>query len=437
MNQTTISETNISKTKPTKKRMVIILLVCIITVINYLDRANMSVCAPFISKDFGLNAIKMGLVFSAMSWSYTCMQIPSGWLLDRFGSRMVYGMALCGWSIVTMLFSFASGLSSLIGLRLTLGIFEAPAFPANSRIVNTWFPAKERGLACGAYIAAEYIGLAFFTPVLTWIIASFGWRTVFIVTGLAGVLCVFVWLGAYRDPAKYKGVNQAELDLIRDGGGISDSLVEKEKFTWKEIKYLLKSRQLWGMYIGGFSITVILYFFMTWFPSYLVSAKHMTILKVGFYAVAPYLAAICGVLVAGKWSDWMFSKKYGVSMSRKLPIIVGLLLASTIIGANYTNNINIVISFMSIASFGQGMASAISWALLSEIMPKEFMGLCGSTFNFFGNMGGVLCPLIIGLLISATGSYASALVFVSAFGIIGTLSFIFLVGKPTRIVMPD
>lgn len=423
--------------KSTKRRWFILFLVCAITFVNYLDRANLAVAAPSLSKEFALNPAMMGIIFSAMGWSYTCMQIPSGWFLDRFGPRLVYGVALLGWSVITAAIAIASGFRSMIGFRLGLGFFEAPAFPANNRIVTAWFPSNERGLAIGAYTGAEYIGLALCTPILTWLLLNFGWRSIFITTGIIGILFAFIWFIFYRDPADSKGVNQAELDLIKSGGGLSDTVVEQKKVTWKEMKHLFINRQLWGMYIGGFAIASILFFFMTWFPSYLVNEKHMAILKVGIYGALPYIAAIAGVLAAGRWSDWMISKDYGLGMSRKLPVIVGLLLSSVIIGANYTKDVNIVITFMSIAFFGQGMASAISWALLSEIAPKELVGLCGGTYNFVANMGGALSPLIVGYLIVSTGSYSSALVFVSSMGLLGALSYVFIVGKPSRIVISE
>lgn len=423
--------------KPTKRRWFILFLICSITFINYLDRANLAVAAPFLSKEFLLSPASMGLIFSALSWSYTCMQIPSGWFLDRFGSKLVYGIALGGWSALTMIMGFTYNFTSTIFCRLGLGFFEAPAFPANNRIVTTWFPSKERGLAIGAYTASEYVGLALCTPILTWLLVTFGWRSIFIVTGILGILFVFVWVIFYGEPGNSKGVNKAEVELIKEGGGLSDNVIEKKKVTWKELRYLFTNRQLWGMYIGGFANAAILFFFMTWFPSYLVNEKHMAILKVGIYGSLPYLAAIAGVLVAGKWSDWMISKAYGLGVSRKLPVIVGLLLASVIIGANYTKDVNIVITFMCIGFFGQGMASAISWALLSEIVPKQLVGLCGGTYNFITNMGGALSPAIVGYLIARTGSYSSGLVFVASMGIVGALSYIFIIGKPARIVISD
>lgn len=191
-----MDQENIGKIKeePTKRRWFVLFLVCIITFINYLDRANISVAAPFISSDMGFNAAKMGLIFSAMSWSYTCMQIPCGWFLERLGPRVVYGIALFGWSAFTGAMSLTYNFASMIACRLGLGIFEAPAFPANSRIVTAWFPSRERGLAIGAYTGAEYIGLALCTPVLTWLLVTFGWKSIFVATSLIGIIFTFFWL---------------------------------------------------------------------------------------------------------------------------------------------------------------------------------------------------------------------------------------------------
>lgn len=425
------------KKKPAGKRWIILLLVCLVTFVNYLDRANLAVAAPTISKDFGFDAVRMGLIFSAMGWSYTAMQIPSGWFLDRFGPRKIYAAALAGWSAFTVFIGLSKGFSAFILNRIGLGFFESPAFPTNSRIVTTWFPSKERAFAIGAYTGAEYIGLALCTPILTWLLVTFSWRSIFITTGVIGLLLTVIWLMFYYDPAHTRGISEEELDLIKEGGGLGDTIAEERKVTWREMKYLFKGRQMLGMYIGGFANSAILFFFMTWFPSYLVSEKHMVMLKVGLYGAVPYFAAIAGVLVAGRWSDRMIANGKGIGMARKLPVIAGLLLASFIIGANYTNEINTVIAFMCIAFFGQGMASTVSWALLSEIVPKQLVGLSGGTFNFFSNLGGTLSPLIVGFLIGSTGSYASALAFVSAMGIMGAMSYIFIIGKPHRIIIPE
>ncbi len=418
--------------KPTKARFIILFLICLITCLNYLDRANLAVAAPYLQKDLNFDPAMMGVVFSAFGWTYTLMQIPSGWLLDRWGARLMYGITIIGWSAFTFFIGLASSLTMLIIFRLGLGLFEAPAFPINARVITDWFPQSERGMAIGSYTAAEYIGLAFLTPFLAWILDRFGWQYIFFVTGVIGFIVWAVWHFIYRDPMQYKGINQAELDYIREGE-VSALTPETRKVTWEKMRHLFIHRQLWGMYIGHFAVTSTLFFFMTWFPSYLVTAKGMGILKVGFYASAPFLAAIGGVLAGGKVSDWLISKGYSLSVSRKWPVIIGLLLSSTIVVANYTNDIHVVICSMSVAFFGQGVSSAVAWALLSDIAPRELVGMTGGVFNFCANLGGTISPLAVGLIVKSTNSFEAALFFVAVVALIGALSYIFIIGRPHRI----
>ncbi|VBB09093.1 Hypothetical protein LUCI_4379 [Lucifera butyrica] len=431
------AQSDVTRQKPTKARYFILALVCIATFINYLDRSNLAVAAPVMSKQLGLNPAMMGLIFSAFGWSYTVMQIPVSYFIDSVGPRLLYGIGLIGWSIFTSLIGLANGFTSLIGCRLGLGVFEAPAFPTNSRVCTAWFPSHERGLAIGAYTGAEYVGLAFCTPILTWLLITWGWPAIFYTTGILGVLIGAAWLAWYRDPSQHKGMNKAELEYIKEGGGLGDSIPVGKKIAWSEARHLFKSRQLWGMYIGQLANTSTLFFFMTWFPSYLVEAKGMTMLKVGIYGAIPFIGAIAGVLIGGKWSDWMISRGCSLSMSRKLPTITGLLLSVMIIGANYTDNFNIVIAFMSVAFFGQGIASAVAWALLSDIAPRELVGLTGGVFSFAANLGGTLSPMVIGFIVNATHSFTSALVFAASLALIGALSYIFVVGECKRVEIED
>ncbi|MFC7392236.1 MFS transporter [Scopulibacillus cellulosilyticus] len=418
----------------TKVRYFIVFLLFLATIINYLDRANLSVVGPSIGKSLDLSAGEMGLIFSAFGWTYAIMQIPGGWILDRLGSKITYGFSLLIWSILTCFQGLANGFGLLFGLRLGIGFSEAPAFPTNNRVVSTWFPQKERAFATGVFTAGEYVGLGFLTPILFWLLSTFGWESVFIVSGAAGIIFSCVWLIKYNDPAKDKKVNQAELNYIREGGGVVENKSERSKISWSQVASLFKHRQLIGIYIGQIGITATLWFFLTWFPTYLVDEKHMTILHVGFVAAIPYIAAFIGVLFGGFLSDWMIHCGISVSISRKLPIIIGLLLSSSIILANYTSSVPLVITIMSIAFFAQGMA-AISWTMVSEIAPPELMGLAGGVFNFAGNLSSIIVPIVIGFIVGATHSFGGALAFVAAIAVIGALSYIFIVGEVKRVKM--
>ncbi len=185
---------------PTRARLLVLGLITAATLINYLDRTVISVAAPLLSKDLGLSPALMGVAFSAFSWTYAAAQIPGGILLDRLGVRLTYYFSVTIWSICTLLQGFTIGLGTLVGARLALGIAEAPAYPCNSRILNTWFPQHERARATGVYSVGQYFGLAFLSPVLFWIAGAFGWRVLFVVVGLLGVGFGLVWLALYREP---------------------------------------------------------------------------------------------------------------------------------------------------------------------------------------------------------------------------------------------
>ncbi|MBU8878703.1 MFS transporter [Bacillus sp. FJAT-29790] len=418
--------------KPTRVRYTILFLLFIITAINYMDRASISIVAPAIQSYFDLSPALLGLIFSAFSWTYAAMQIPGGLIVDKFGSRLTYGISLIAWSIATGLQAFANGFAFLFGSRLLLGITESPAFPANNRIAATWFPQRERAFASSVFSAGQYMGLAFATPVLFWLMTTFGWRSVFIVAGLIGLVFSIAWFKIYQDPKDNKKMNQEELDYIREGGGLADHVSEGKKITWSNFLELLKYRQLLGLCIGQFSIASTLFFFLTWFPTYLAEEKSMPFLKVGIVASIPYMAAFFGVLFGGIWSDWLLRRGVSINIARKMPVIIGLFLTSSIVLANYTSSATLVIAIMSIAFFAQGMSNT-SWAMLAEVAPRELMGVAGGVFSFFGNVAGILTPMIIGFIVTATGSYTGGILYVGVVALMGALSYIFIVGKIKRI----
>lgn len=260
-------------------------------------------------------------------------------------------------SLFTLLQGFAKNFGTLFGLRLGLGFAESPAFPANSRCCPSWFPQRKRALATGVYTAGEYVGLAVATPFLFWLLSSFGWHSIFIVTGIIGLIFSLFWYKFYKDPKDSKYINKEEMDYIREGGGLVESAGQGQKISWSKARHLFKYRQFWGIYIGQFAVASTLYFFLTWFPSYFVQEKGITFLKAGFVGSIPYIAAGIGVLVGGFWSDKMVKRGVSIGFARKTPIILGLLGACSIILANYTSSIVLVIAVMSFAFFAQGMSA--------------------------------------------------------------------------------
>jgi ACS family D-galactonate transporter-like MFS transporter len=421
-----------SSTKPTKARFVILAILAVGTMINYLDRTVLGIAAPSLTKDLGLTATVMGVVFSAFSWTYAAAQVPGGVFLDRFGNKVTYFLALFFWSVFTGLQGISTGLYSLLFYRFGLGVAESPCFPTNSRIVGIWFPQQERARATSIYTVGEYIGLAAFGPGLFWIMANYGWHSLFFVVGLAGIIYALVFWWGYSEPHDCKTVNQAELDYIEAGGGLAPKSAEKVPFNWTNCKKLLQFRQIWGAAIGQYAGNTALVFFLTWFPTYLVTERHMGWVKMGFFAVLPFLAAAIGISVGGWASDQLLKKTGSANIARKGPIIFGLLLASTIVTANYVDSDNAVIAILSLAFFGQGMVG-LGWTLISDMAPKHLMGLTGGFFNLMANLAGIITPIVIGVILSATGSFVGALGFIAAIALLGACSYIFILGDVKRL----
>jgi ACS family D-galactonate transporter-like MFS transporter len=413
----------------THARFFILALLTLGTLINYLDRTVISVAAPLMTQELGLTAVAMGVVFSSFSWTYAAAQIPGGILLDRIGVRLTYFLSVTIWSGFTLLQGLTTNLWTLIACRMGLGIAEAPAFPSNSRVLGTWFPQAERATATGVYSVGQYFGLAFMSPLLFWIAGTFGWRALLIIVGSIGILFGVVWYAFYRDPHESRA-NQAELDYIVAGGGLGGSA--RVRFEWRHIGFLLSKRQILGASIGQFASNSTLVFFLTWFPTYLATERQMGWIKVGFFTVLPFIAACVGVVSGGFFSDFLLRRTGSANIARKLPIIAGLLLASTIVIANFVARDTLVIAIMSAAFFGQGMCN-LGWTLLTDVAPKELMGLSGGVFNLCANLAGIVTPLVVGVVVGATGSFVWALAFIGIVALLGVFSYVFIVGDVRRV----
>lgn len=426
--------------KRTKVRYSILLFLFLATVFNYADRATLSVVAPFMSQELGFDPEAMGLAFSAFGIAYVIMQLPGGWLLDRYGARMVYGCALIGWSLVTMLqgtiYLYASPLIVLVILRLLMGAIEAPAFPANSRLSVQWFPNKERGLVTSIYQSAQYISLGIITPLMTIILHNLSWHYVFYYIGAIGVILGIVWLFKVRDPLQHPKVNQEEIEYIRDGGGepTLGSKKAQEKITLAQFKSVCINRMMIGVYIGQFCVTSITWFFLTWFPTYLYQAKGMSILKVGFIASIPAIAGFVGGLLGGVFSDALLKRGYSLTVARKLPVICGMLLSCVIVIANYTSSEIVVVAAMSVVFFAKGFGN-LGWCVLSDTSPKEVLGMAGGVFNMCGNMASIVTPLVIGIILANTQSFDYTILYVGSMGLLGLISYLFIVGPLERITL--
>lgn len=422
----------------------VVWLLFLATTVNYADRATLSITGSSLARDLGLDPVTMGYVFSAFGWAYVIGQIPGGWLLDRFGSKRVYVMSVLLWSLVTLLQGLvgvvpaAAAVTVLFGLRFLLGLAEAPSFPGNSRIVSAWFPTAERGTASAIFNSAQYFALVLFSPIMGAITHAYGWRYVFFVMGAIGI-ALAAWLArSIYSPAEDPRVSREELAYIERGGALvhldqpQSAARDAGGPSWAHVRQLLGSRMLIGVYVAQYCITTITYFFLTWFPVYLVEGRGMSILTVGFVASLPALFGFVGGIMGGLCSDALIRRGHSLTVARKTPIVAGMLLSVSMVGCNYVDAQWAVVGIMALAFFGKGIG-ALGWAVVADTSPRQIAGLSGALFNTFGNTAAITTPIIIGYLVKGSGGFDGALVFVGANAIVAILSYLLVVGEIKRL----
>lgn len=435
------SSTSAASVVRTRARYSIAAMLFLITTVNFADRATLSVVGTFMQKELGMDAVTMGYMFSAFAWAYVLGQVPGGWLLDRLGSRKTYCLSLVLWSFFTLCQAFigffgAAAIGALFVFRFIVGLAESPAFPANSRIAAAWFPTAERGKVAAAFTSSVYFSSVIFLPIMAWIVSTYNWHAVFVVMGVLGMLLGAIWLKIVHNPKDSPYANAAEVEFIAQGGGLVDmdqaGRAPSKVNTLACLKELLSNRMLVGVYIGQYCITTLTYFFLTWFPIYLVQDRGMTILKAGFIASVPALAGFIGGLLGGSISDWLLKRGHSLTFARKLPLVIGMLLSMLMVLCNYTSVEWVVVALMGVAFFGKGMG-AMGWVVVADTSPKEALGLSGGLFNTFGNTAGITTPIIIGYLVSSSGSFNGALLFVAANAAVALLSYLVIVGPIKRV----
>jgi ACS family D-galactonate transporter-like MFS transporter len=433
--------------KTTKTRYFVVFLLFVVTAINYMDRANLAIAGSKIQGEFALSPTQLGLLFSMFTWTYAASQIPVGYLLDRIGSRVLYGSAIVVWSTCTFAMGFAShrlfatvgaSFAVLLVCRALIGLAEAPSYLSNTKILANWIPKNERARATATYISSQYIGLALFTPVLTFLTARYGWQMVFYATGGAGIAFGIYWLLVYRDPKDSKKTSQAELDYIKAGGGYGsqDQSAVEARFDGKDILYILKSKTVWGLFVTQFAYNSTLIFFMTWFIVYLEKGLNLTLSKAGLGASIPYLMAMVGMLAGGFLSDSLLKRGKSLTVARKVPVIFGLTLTAMIVFVNFFENQPVIaIGILSLAFFGNNVAN-LGWVVFTDVIPRNLIGTMGGFLNLFGNISGITTPIIFGVILQRTHNFHYAMWYVSIVAVLGILSYIFLVGKIEIIVPP-
>jgi len=386
--------------RPTRVRHTVLWLTVAAYMITYMDRVVIASAVPSISNEFGFSLATMGGILAAFRWGYALFQIPGGWLGDRFGPRRALTVIVIWWSAFTSLTAASWGEFSMRAFRFLFGVGEAGAFPIATRSLSRWILPTERGYAQGITHAGSRIGAALTPPIVVWLIVSYGWRMPFFVFGLLGVFWAALWYWYYRDtPEEHSSVNEAELQLIRGGGGPKPKRDTKD-VPWRAI---LSSRNLWVLCLMYFCYGYCLSVYLDWFPTYLNKHRGFNLKEMGFYASLPLFAGTLGDLLGGWVSDRIGHRSGDLRFARKVVAMTGFLLAAAgIVPATLTGDAVMSVVFSCIAVFGLELTVGVSWAVPLDI-GGDYAGSVSSVMNTFGNIGGAISPTALAYLVGAYG----------------------------------
>jgi MFS family permease len=397
--------------------------------VNYIDRVALSIANPLIRHDLGLSIAEMGVLLSAFLWPYAFAQLPVGALIDRIGARKLLAGGLVLWSVAQGAAGLVTGMGQFVWTRVLLGIGESPQFPVGARVVRDWFNLRDRGKATGIFNCTSTLGPAIAPPLLTVIMLGIGWRWMFGVLGLAGLVVAAIWFVLYRDTGSEQ-VSDDDFAHIHEGEPVSVGTV-----TLDEWKHLFTYRTTWGMILGNFGSGYIIWLFAAWLPGYLEIQRHMTIPHTGLVAAIPYVFGVIGSISGGYVCDALRDRGMSLVGSRKAPIIIGMLCAAVLVAiAAVTPDNTIAVGCISISLFFTNAAGASIWALAVVAAPARGVASLGAMQNFGGFIGGALAPMVTGFIVEATGSFVPALLIAAVVSVASAFIYLFVVREP--VVLP-
>jgi sugar phosphate permease len=407
------------------QRVALALLV-VAGVVNYIDRATLAVANPLIREELGLSIAEMGYLLSAFLWAYAFSQLPTGAMVDRLGPRLLLTTGLSLWSLAQLLGGLVQNFTQFFGARVLLGVGEAPQFPTGARVVRDWFNQRDRGLATGVFNCASSLGTAIAVPLLTYLMLSFGWRTMFVIMGVAGLIVAALWFLLYRNPGEV--ALTAPENAYRTQG---DPPGHRTKVTFGEWKLLFRFKTTWGMIFGYFGCIYLTWIYTAWLPGYLEIERHMSVKYTGWAAAVPFACGVVGGVLGGYIADILVRRGVEPLKSRRYPAAIALLgTAVCTVAAAYVSSNALAIAFISVSLFLVYVTSTCAWALSSVAVPTNCTASIGAVQNFGGYLGGALAPTVTGLIVQNTGSFVPALVVGALIGVVSAGCYLFIVDQP-------
>jgi MFS family permease len=396
-----------------KRRWFIVGLLFAASLINYLDRAAISFALPWISRDFHLNPESKGVLLSSFFWSYALMQIPIGWLVDRYSLRWLYLGAFVLWSLAQGLTGLADSLAVLIGLRILLGVGESIYLPGGSKIVSLLFTRNDRGLPSGLFDFGTRTGLVLEGFLVPWLLIHYGWRQTFLQLGFVALVWVVPWFFAF--PYQPQTVKTT---LARPVSKTSPTL------SWRAVF----DRNLLGICLGFFCFDYYWYVLVTWLPDYLVTVRHFPILQAGLYASLAFFTFGLAEPIGGWIADTLVRRGWNETRTRKGVVTVAFVMGIFLIAAVRVSDARMGVGLLIGASL-VGLSTGNLLAILQCCAPVEQVGIWTGAENFAGNLAGILAPIAVGFLITRSGSHVPGFELGSIILLLGLLPYWFLVGE--------
>ncbi|MEB3439574.1 MFS transporter [Pseudomonas sp. A2] len=426
----------VASSNPFRKYQVItVSLLLVIGIINYVDRSALSIANTSIQRDMGITPSQMGILLSAFSLAYAFSQLPLGVIIDRLGSKISLGAALLGWSVAQTASGLINSFSAFIGLRVVLGIGEAPMFPSAAKALAEWFEAEKRGTPTGIVLSSTCIGPCLAPPLLTLLMVTWGWRGMFIVTGVFGILVAACWFAFYKSKARYLAELPAEAreqllaaQAHKQAVPSARPSVQAQLVAWAE---LFRHKSTWGAVLGFMGVIYMLWLHLTWLPGYFEREHGLSLYQTAWVVSLAYVFGALGTIVAGRICDRLVKHGASVLGSRKRVVVTALFAAAAFtVPLSFGSGFLLSVALLCCALFSVNMASSTAWMIANTVVDSQRVASFGSIQNFGGYLAGSVAPIVTGFSIQQTGSFASAFLISAAVAAVAAMAYVLLLKQP-------
>ncbi|GLR10825.1 MFS transporter [Mixta theicola] len=419
-------------------RWTIVLLLFLVYMINYLDRVALSLTVPMIEKDLMLNAEQFGLIFGSFFFGYALFNFIGGLATDKYGPTLVLGLAVGMWSLFCGLTAVATGFWSMLILRVLFGMAEGPICASANKAINGWFPKKQAATAMGFLSAGSPLGGAVAGPIIGYLALAFGWRLAFVIICSIGIVWMVIWFFIAADnPARSKRVSAEERALI-------DQLKEQQPGEEADLtqaahglSYYLRQPIILVTAFAFFCYNYILFFFLSWFPAYLVQAHGLDIKSMSMTTVIPWIVGFIGLALGGWISDKIFNITGRLLLSRKIVLVVALLAAALCVAlAGTVEGVVSAVLLMSVSIFFLYITGAIYWAIIQDVVHKSRVGGISGFIHLIGSLSGIIGPIVTGFIVQHTGKFDSAFILAGVVAGLGAMLVLFVIKSPKATSKP-